>query len=218
MRQRRQRDVAKENEFYMQLMQQALPAETSICQQQTTEPTTTAVVPSNAPSPPPVQTKIHPNRQSHEKNGQIPNGVIPNGVHKSHRKEHDHRHIQRVNHSHTNGAAVGSGTAAEESAATPAPAPSEAPETRPSRRKEKKEQDKEREANEYLQRLEMDTKRLRSDLQSSRASEQELRLQVSGNNGKTRSTTYQNNVKPSKFRVKVTMYLPKLSNFKVKQF
>lgn len=148
--------------------------------------TEATVVVSTTPTQP---TKIHTNRQSHEKNGQIPNGVVANGVGshttKSHRKsvekskehaEHDHRHSdkhidrQRVNHSHTNGNAVGSG--AEEAVVT------EHPEVRPSRRKEKKEQDKEREAAEYLQRLEMDTKRLRSDLQSSRASEQELRLQV----------------------------------------
>lgn len=46
------------------------------------------------------------------------------------------------------------------------------------RRREKKEQDKDREAAEYLQRLETDAKKLRSDLHLSRASEQELRLQV----------------------------------------
>lgn len=182
MRQRRQRDVAKENEFYLQLMQQALPMEMNGSQQQMEA---TVIV----QAPPAQSTKIHTNRQSHEKNGQIPNGVVANGVGnhttKSHRKsvekskehtEHDHRHSekhidrQRVNHSHTNGNAVGSG--AEETVVT------EPPEVRPSRRKEKKEQDKEREAAEYLQRLEMDTKRLRTDLQNSRASEQELRLQV----------------------------------------
>lgn len=181
MRQRRQREVAKENEFYLQLMQQALPMELNGSPQQTE-----AAI--GMPQPQTQPAKIHTNRQSHEKNGQIPNGVVANGVGnhatKSHRKsvekskehaEHDHRHSekhidrQRVNHSHTNGNAVGSGA---EEVATPEP------EVRPSRRKEKKEQDKEREAAEYLQKLEMDTKRLRSDLQSSRSSEQELRLQV----------------------------------------
>lgn len=82
---------------------------------------------------------------------------------------------QKLNSSqHSNGAAVGAGA---EEVTTPEP------ETRPTpvpntRRREKKEQDKEREATEYLQRLESDAKRLRTDLQSSRQSEQELRLQV----------------------------------------
>jgi len=31
MRQRKQREVAKDNEFYMQLLQQALPAEEAAC-------------------------------------------------------------------------------------------------------------------------------------------------------------------------------------------
>lgn len=178
MRQRKQRDVAKENEFYLQLMQQALPVDVN----NAAAPQETAIVPA-----PPVQNH-KPQRQSHEKNGQVPNGTIPNGIgnhtSKSHRKslekskeqDHDHRHAERhidrqkVSHAHSNGAAVGAG--AEDSPVTET-------EVKPSRRKEKKEQDKEREAAEYLQRLEMDTKRLRADLQSSRASEQELRLQVS---------------------------------------
>lgn len=133
-------------------------------------------------------------RQSHEKNGHIPNGTIANGVHnahstkshhrksvdkcKDHGDQHDHKHTvdrhidrQRVSHSHSNGAAVGAG--AED-------VPPQEPEPRPTtRRREKREQDKEREAAEYLQRLETDAKKLRVDLQSSRASEQELRLQVS---------------------------------------
>lgn len=54
------------------------------------------------------------------------------------------------------------------------------PETKPApRKRDKREQEKEREAAEYLQRIETESRKLRSDLQSSRASEQELRLQVS---------------------------------------
>lgn len=45
MRQRRQRDVAKENDFYLQILQQALPQET------VTTPTTEST------QQPPVQTK-----------------------------------------------------------------------------------------------------------------------------------------------------------------
>ncbi|XP_044253573.1 macoilin [Tribolium madens] len=193
MRQRKQRDVAKENEFYMQLMQQALPMDAITpppAVQPPPEPVSTAIVPA------PVQNaKVH-NNKLHEKNGHIPNGTIANGVHatKSHHrksvdkcKEHDEhnrhsdKHIDRqrqVNHSHSNGTAVGAG--AEELTSTTATmtATIQEHETRPTRRREKKEQDKEREAAEYLQKLEADAKRLRADLQSSRASEQELRLQV----------------------------------------
>lgn len=72
-----------------------------------------------------------------------------------------------------------------EEVATTAPETPEQPRPQPTatsstKKRDKKELDKEREAAEYLQRLEMDTKRLRADLQTSRASEQELRLQVSG--------------------------------------
>lgn len=88
---------------------------------------------------------------------------------------HDHKHIdkqQKVNYSHTNGSAGVSN--AEEPVSSPE---SEHKQTKNSRR-EKKEQDKERETIEYIQRLESDAKKLRVDLQSSRASEQELRIQV----------------------------------------
>ncbi|KAL3274663.1 hypothetical protein HHI36_016043 [Cryptolaemus montrouzieri] len=197
MRQRKQRDVAKENEFYMQLIQQALPLEA------VTQPSETA---ENAivPVVPPVQNitkNSHSNRLSHhDKNGHISNGHVANGFHnnshgKSHRKsvdkckndqiDHDQskhsdkhdKHIdrqqkQQVNHSHSNGLAVSSGV--EESCHHPV----EVEQRAPPRKKEKREQDKEREAAEYLQRLETDVKRLRSDLHSSRNSEQELRLQV----------------------------------------
>ncbi|XP_018576568.1 macoilin isoform X2 [Anoplophora glabripennis] len=187
MRQRKQQVVAKENQFYMQLMQQALPVETTPPIEQTEAPAN-AIVPAQ-----PVQNnnKIHSNRQSHEKNGHIPNGTIANGVHnthgtkshhrksvdkcKDHGDQHDHKHTERhidkqkVSHSHSNGSAIGAGM--EDTA------PQE-PEPKPTRKREKKEQDKEREAAEYLQRLETDAKKLRTDLQSSRASEQELRLQV----------------------------------------
>lgn len=195
MRQRKQRDVAKENEFYQQLLLQALPLDTGANPQ--TESTSTAIVPATQTQ---TNTKVHnTTRQSHEKNGHIPNGTISNGIQhhshtqqKPHRKsldkskehtDHEHRHTdkhtadtkhtvdnrQKLNHSHTNGAAVGAG--ADEFSTVE-------PETRPSRRREKKEQEKEREAIEYLQRLEADLKKLRADLQTSRQSEQDLRLQV----------------------------------------
>ncbi|KAJ8946789.1 hypothetical protein NQ314_008772 [Rhamnusium bicolor] len=188
MRQRRQQFVAKENLLYTQLMQAALPVETESTEKQKEAPVNT-IVPAQ-----PVQNnnKLQNNRQSHEKNGHIPNGTIANGgvpnTHstkshhrksvdkcKDHNDQHDHKHTekqvdkQKVNHSHSNGSAVGAGT--EDLA------PQES-EPKPTRRREKKEQDKEREAAEYLQRLESDAKKLRADLQSSRASEQELRLQV----------------------------------------
>lgn len=58
MRQRKQQVVAKENQFYMQLMQQALPAETTPPIEQTEAPAN-AIVPAQ-----PVQNnnKIHSNR------------------------------------------------------------------------------------------------------------------------------------------------------------
>lgn len=194
MRQRKQRDVAKENEFYMQLMQQALPIDSIVSSTPAVQPPPEPVV-STAIVPAPVQNaKVH-NNKLHEKNGHIPNGTIANGIQhtttKSHHrksvdkcKEHDehqqqqqHRHSDKhidrqrqVNHSHSNGTAIGAGceevTTIQEH------------ESRSTRRREKKEQDKDREATEYLQKLEADAKRLRMDLQSSRASEQELRLQV----------------------------------------
>lgn len=51
-------------------------------------------------------------------------------------------------------------------------------EPKPVKKRDRREQDKEREAHEYLQRLETETRRLKSDLQQSRSSEQDLRLQV----------------------------------------
>ncbi|XP_056634273.1 macoilin [Diorhabda sublineata] len=188
MRQRKQQVVAKENQFYMQLMQQALPIETCAVAPEQVEPVSNAVVPVQ-----PVlnHSKIQNSRQSHEKNGHIPNGAIANGVHntKSHHRKsvekckdqdqhgndhntkHSDRHIdrQKVNHAHTNGSVVN--TSMEEGNGHET-------EMKPVRRREKKEQDKEREAAEYLQRLETDCKKLRSDLHLSRASEQDLRLQV----------------------------------------
>lgn len=182
MRQRKQRDVAKENEFYLQLMQQALPIDATSSGAQLNE-SSTAIVPAQN-----VQnSKI--SRQSHERNGHVPNGTVLNGIQqqKSHRKsldkckEHDdHKHEkhdkhiekhidkQKINHSHSNGAAIG--VVLEESTIES--------ESRSTRRREKKEQDKEKEAAEYLQRIEMESKRLRIELQTSRTSEQELRLQV----------------------------------------
>ncbi|KAK5641717.1 hypothetical protein RI129_010264 [Pyrocoelia pectoralis] len=185
MRQRKQRDVAKENEFYQQLLLQALPLDVGVST--SSENTSNAIVPA---------TQLHnnikiqntTNRQSHEKNGHIPNGTISNGIHhnhaqKPHRKsldkskehvEHEVKHTlesrQKTNqHLHTNGSAIGAGS--EEFIAPEL-------ESRPSKRREKKEQDKERDTLEYLQRLETDNRKLKTDLQSSRQSEQELRLQV----------------------------------------
>lgn len=186
MRQKKQKDVAKENEFYMQLMQQALPVDTSNNLQIHETSNTAVVLTQNN-----VQNNKTHSRQSSERNGHLPNGTIANGIHhnshngssqKPHRKsvekikeDHDHRHLekhidrQKINHSHTNGVALGTGVEEITSIET---------EVKPTRRREKKEQDKEKETLEYLQRLEMDAKKLRVDLQSSRASEQELRLQV----------------------------------------
>lgn len=125
-----------------------------------------------------------------EKNGHIPNGTLVNGIHnvhssKSHHRKsvekckdhdhHDHKHIdkqQKINYSHTNGSAGVSTT--DEAVSSQE---SEHKQTK-NNRKEKKEQDKERETVEYIQRLESDLKKFRGDLQSSRASEQELRIQV----------------------------------------
>lgn len=183
MRQKKQRNVAKENEFYLQLMQQALPPESSNSVD-VQESTTPAVVLTQNH----VQNSKVQSRQSNEKNGHLPNGTIANGIHnsniqKSHRKvldkakdvDQDHKNIekhvdrQKINHLHTNGVAIIASNEEITSIDT---------EVKSTRRKEKKEQDKEKEAFEYLQRLEVDSKRLRADLQSSRASEQELRLQV----------------------------------------
>lgn len=129
-------------------------------------------------------------KHGQEKNGHIPNGTLSNGIHnvnssKSHHRKsvekckehdhHDHKHIdkqQKINYSHTNGSA-GVSTADD----VVPPTESEHKQTKNSRR-EKKEQDKERETIEYIQRLETDAKKLRTDLQNSRASEQELRIQV----------------------------------------
>lgn len=99
-----------------------------------------------------------------------------------------HADRQRVNHSHSNGSVVGAGYTAtvEEIVSNTMETSSEnrqngttaATVTTTTKKRDKKELDKEREAAEYLQRLELDTKRLRADLQNSRHSEQELRLQV----------------------------------------
>lgn len=92
-----------------------------------------------------------------------------------------------MSHVHSNGSAIGAGcpAVAEESVGSAANNSTvEMSENRPvgaasaTKRRDKKELDREREAAEYLQRLELDTKRLRADLQNSRQSEQELRLQV----------------------------------------
>ncbi|XP_030750477.1 macoilin-1 [Sitophilus oryzae] len=200
MRQRKQQQVAKENQFYMQLMQQALPVETppDAAEQVATTPTANGTATAAATSPAPnVQNnnKIH-NHSHKEKNGHIQNGSIANGLNhgtKSHKRlsaeksresadHHEHKHSDRhiekhkVNHSHSNGSVVELHEEVTE------------PEPKQTRRKEKKEQDKEREAQEYLQRLETESRRLRSDLVQSRASEQELRIQVASLTTSEKST------------------------------
>ncbi|ERL85426.1 hypothetical protein D910_02846 [Dendroctonus ponderosae] len=119
----------------------------------------------------------------YEKNGHIPNGTIPNGVNhgtRSHKKSaidksRDHtsvtdRHIkvsgEVASLSNLNGSVVDFHEETTDH------------EPKQVKRRDRREQDKEREAHEYLQRLETDTRRLKSDLQQSRASEQDLRLQV----------------------------------------
>lgn len=177
MRQRKQREVAKENEFYMQLLQNALPEE-----RQNNAQEAPAISEKNSNT---KQTNVN---QKSEKNG-IANGVISNGTpaiaQKPHRKsvEKSKEHIveekqqqqqQRntVTH-HSNGNAIGAGISEETSL------DNESTKATQNRRKERHREEKEaKEAAEYLQRLEMDTKRLRTDLQSSRSSEQELRAQV----------------------------------------
>lgn len=169
MRQRKQRDVAKENEFYMQLLQQALPIETQSSATTQTEP---------------PQIEKNTKQKHTEKNG-VANGVILNGTpaiapkphRKSVEKSKEHTEISEKMRtiSHSNGNVVGAAVA-EENTESDVTA-----KTQTSRRKERhREVDREqKEAAEYLQRLETDAKRLRADLQSSRASEQELRAQVS---------------------------------------
>lgn len=120
MRQRKQRDVAKENEFYLQLMQQALPVDTAI----TATTTTTADIAEQQENHTNSHTVVHSNthnhnsntasgsssklqqnsRQSHERNGHVMNGVgaLANGVghaSKAHNRrvvdrsrEHEHEH------------------------------------------------------------------------------------------------------------------------------
>lgn len=176
MRQRKQRDVAKENEFYMQLLQQALPLESqnSATTQTETSPAITE------------KTNTKQTSQKSEKNG-VANGVISNGTpaiaQKPHRKsvekskehsvEQEKPQKSAVAH-HSNGNAVGAGIS-EETSLTENDVSTKAQNRRKERHREEREA---REAAEYLQRLEMDSKRLRADLQSSRASEQELRAQV----------------------------------------
>lgn len=189
MRQRKQQYVAKENQFYMQLMQQALPVEVPSDTSDQAPTTQANAVTNAAPSAPNVQNNNKVHTHSHkDKNGHIPNGTIPNGVNhgtRSHKRSsaeksrdnagdhHDHRHTDRhierqnkINHSHSNGSVVELNEELTEH------------EPKQTRRRERREQDKDREAQEYLQKLESETRKLRSDLQQSRASEQELRIQV----------------------------------------
>ncbi|CAG9857973.1 unnamed protein product [Phyllotreta striolata] len=117
MRQRKQQVVAKENQFYMQLMQQALPVET---------PTTGVATPAVEQPPEQATSTVQQQQQQqqqqhaannnnkvhkqHERNGHVPNGTLANGTganaqaHKSHQhhrkslekcKEADHQQVQQ---------------------------------------------------------------------------------------------------------------------------
>lgn len=97
MRQRKQRDVAKENEFYMQLMQQALPVTEAAERPLQAPPSEQMAVVSTAVVPTPattsvvsVQTKVP---KVHEKNGHIPNGTVANGVHPN--KQHHRKSVDK---------------------------------------------------------------------------------------------------------------------------
>lgn len=204
MRQKKQRDVAKENEFYLQLMQQALPAEAVHAEMQQPAVQAPAAATATASAAPVKHThKLH--------NGNVPNGLHANGVpqqhhpptNKAHRRgvivnekvrEHGHDHDE---HQHTttptaNGATstkrhggshkMSNGVCSVSTEEVPGHETPEAivkPVNNRNRRERKEQSDKDnREHQECLLRLEQESKRLRLEIQSSRASEQELRLQV----------------------------------------
>lgn len=180
MRQKKQKDVAKENEFYMQLLQQALPVEPPNCVTTQAEPSAITDKTVNVKPTPPVKHS--------ERNG-IANGVVANGTpaiaQKPHRKSvekskepHPDVEKQKPAHHHSNGSVVGV-TLVEEPVVE-----NDSKAQTTNRRKEKHRETVDREAKEqaeYIQRLETDCKRLRTDLQNSRSSEQELRAQVIAN-------------------------------------
>ncbi|XP_050298169.1 macoilin-1 isoform X2 [Anthonomus grandis grandis] len=201
MRLRKQQHVAKENMFYMQLMQQALPVETAppdppavtggVDQGATqSAPNAQPQQQANAvaaPAPNVVQNsnhKIH-NHSHKDKNGHIPNGTIPNGVHsntRSHKKtsladkadHHDNRHTEKhIERQNKINHSHTNGSLVDFHEETIEPEPRQT-----SKRKERREQEKDREAHEYLQKLETENRRLRNDLVQCRNSEQELRIQV----------------------------------------
>lgn len=235
MRQRKQRDVAKENEFYSQLLQQALPVEscsssanslpvtnsTSICNgggqlndSNQTQTANTAIVPAtiNNNNNNVQNNKIRQSDRDRSGNG---SNMSNGGIKSSHNKKADKCHHHHNNHSHNNHESekhfhekqqshekhnerhsdrqqqvknhysCSNGTAhavpstphstEEEVVVEVAPKPSH---RRRERREQHQQDAKEREAAEYLQKLESDAKKLRTDLQLCRISEQELRLQV----------------------------------------
>lgn len=179
MRQKKQKDVAKENEFYMQLLQQALPVETPQNSATTqTEPSAITDKTNNTKSTTKHQT---------ERNG-VANGVVANGTpaiaQKPHRKsiekskEHTENDKQKTTHHHSNGNVIGA-PIVEETTVIENDITNKTQTT--NRRKERHREivDKEaKEQAEYIQRLETDCKRLKTDLQNSRSIEQELRAQV----------------------------------------
>ncbi|KAL0275614.1 UNVERIFIED_CONTAM: hypothetical protein PYX00_003417 [Menopon gallinae] len=103
MRQRRQKEVAKENEFYMQLLQQALPAQQEV---------QTPVINSTSPE----KNKGTPSPITEQDNLKMSNGSVANGVTVSpnssvknnHRKSLDKgpekdQQDKKISHNHTNG-------------------------------------------------------------------------------------------------------------------
>lgn len=104
MRQRRQREVAKENDFYIQLLQQALPVQQEVPQTPVTTNTTSPEKSKGTPSP----TTEHDSKLS---NGSVANGIpVPpnNSTKNNHRKSLDKgpekdQQDKKVSHSHTNG-------------------------------------------------------------------------------------------------------------------
>lgn len=104
MRQRRQREVAKENDFYMQLLQQALPAQQEVPQ---TPVTTNSTSPEKSKGTPSPATEHDNNKLS---NGSVANGipVSSNGSTKNnHRKSLDkgpekEQQDKKILHNHTN--------------------------------------------------------------------------------------------------------------------
>lgn len=115
IRQRKQREVAKENEFYMQLLQQALPQdviEKSEEQAENITENSVAITPSTTTTTPAISnsncknTHNHHNHHSHQ-NKTNANGSIDGHHHNSSSSSHNHNHHISSNNnsssSHLNG-------------------------------------------------------------------------------------------------------------------